>query len=637
MAGDCRIDMIAMSWEIYRNLSVSGGFVLLQVVCGKSILKDATNPPFLLCFQLLRLLNVKVSGVPLARTFIPAIGVQFNEMIDYQKLDAHITDYIGPDSILGMALAIVQGDTVVYRNGFGQTSVEDAALPVTANTVFAIGSTSKTINALMIMRLVERGVLDLDRPVVDYLRGFVFASNPEWGKQITLRHLLGHTSGLASGGKAWGPRDPAALRRWVWEEISQYGLIAPPGTVPYYANGPSVAGHVAEVVTGAFFTQLISSEVFAPLGMSRSTYDRRIAMTHPLALPHVRDEAGKLSTVHLYADNPAGNPEGFCLSTAEDLAKLLIMFLNGGRYQQQQYLSRDSLGAMETVQGDYRAKGLNDVRAAMIAAEGLGLSMGHYKGVRTLGHSGMLQGMMTMFDFFPERGIGVVSLVNHCNVEKRNELLFSLFDQLLETPPSYHFPALPTNAVQEHNANLSLYAGVYLAPYGQLVWVDIRGNELVLSRDGETFPLTPIGVGKYLLKTQDGPQLPVTFLTEKSGPAQTVLLYPDPYRRIMLDANFALDKEQIALYTGLYANYREGDIIEGFYVGIKDGTLFISPAEDTGSQIALDESRGETCTPLSQTRFVTGSGLYDFTLSVDGAVTYVTKDFAFRYWPQSAR
>jgi hypothetical protein len=87
----------------------------------------------------------------------------------------------------------------------------------------------------------------------------------------------------------------------------------------------------------------------------------------------------------------------------------------------------------------------------------------------------------------------------------------------------------------------------------------------------------------------------------------------------------------LAAYIGLYANYQEGNIIEGFYVGIKGEGPVIYPAEDYGPLIAPDAARATLCRALSATRFASASGLYDFTFAPDGTVAYVTKDLAFRY------
>ena len=126
-------------------------------------------------------------------------------MLNLFKFEQRIQKYIDAQLLVGVALAIVKGDAIVYARGFGTTSVEDSATPITPKTMFAIGSTSKTLCATMVMRLVEQGKLDLDRPIQTYLPNFAF-SDPRKGSKVTLRHVLSHTTGLPSGGKNWGPR-----------------------------------------------------------------------------------------------------------------------------------------------------------------------------------------------------------------------------------------------------------------------------------------------------------------------------------------------------------------------------------------------------------------------------------------------
>ena len=169
-------------------------------------------------------------------------------MLNIYELEQRIAQDIQARRMVGMALAIVQGGEVTYARGFGITSVEDAGLPITPSTLFCIGSISKTLTATLVMRLVEAGKLDLDAPVLTYLPGYAFR-NPKWGQAVTLRHVLSHTTGLPSAGKDFGPRDPDALRRFVWDEIARYGFVAKPGKVHLYSNTVIVlAGHLAEVV-----------------------------------------------------------------------------------------------------------------------------------------------------------------------------------------------------------------------------------------------------------------------------------------------------------------------------------------------------------------------------------------------------
>lgn len=156
-------------------------------------------------------------------------------MLNMYRLEQRIQQYVAAQKMVGLALAIVQGSDVRYARGFGVTSVEDGGLPVTPHTLFCIGSISKTLTATLVMRLVEQGKLDLDVPVMQYMLDFAF-SDEKLGQHVTLRHVLSHTTGLPSGGKDFGPRDPDALRRFVWDELSRYEFIAEPGKVHLYSN-----------------------------------------------------------------------------------------------------------------------------------------------------------------------------------------------------------------------------------------------------------------------------------------------------------------------------------------------------------------------------------------------------------------
>jgi CubicO group peptidase (beta-lactamase class C family) len=553
-------------------------------------------------------------------------------MIDHLQIEESIQGYIGADSILGMAIALVRGEEVVYCNGFGTTSIEDGGSPITPRTIFAIGSTSKTISALMIMRLVEQGILHLDRPVVDYLPGYVFWDNPQWGKRVTLRHLLGHTSGLASGFTAWGPRDLDALQRWVWDEMALFAFLAEPGRTTYYGCGPCLAAHVAEAVSGKYFPQLVEDQVFAPLGMHRSTYDRRVAMTYPLALPHERGEDGRPVTVHHYPDNPARNPDGLCLSTAGDLANVLTMLLNRGRFRGVQYLTPESVATMQMPHGDYLARARDDVRWAMLLYEGLGLNIGHYKGVHSVGHWGRLQSMVAMFDLFPEKGLGVVCLTNWCDLAKRIGMIYEVYDRFLGTPSSYHFPQPTALSEDEHTAARRQVEGTYLAPSGGIVTVSVNDGRLTIAMDNETRVLTAVNAEQYYFEDDQGHRTPVSFLTEASGPAQIVMVDFGLFSRSDTDASTTLDSATLARYEGLYANYREGSTIDGFYVRVLDDSLYLFPAENQGLRVELDRSEGLKCRALGSARFVCDSGLYDFEVGSDGSVSYVRKDLALRYW-----
>src|SRR4051794_38347623 len=127
--------------------------------------------------------------------------------MDSSRLADRLRAAVEAGHLLGAALAVIDRDDTTVA--VGRTSVEDEGVAVTPTTLFDLGSIAKTFCAALVMRLVEAGALDLDRPVEQSLPGFAF-DDREHGPRVTLRHLLSHSSGLPSAGKDWGPCGPGA-------------------------------------------------------------------------------------------------------------------------------------------------------------------------------------------------------------------------------------------------------------------------------------------------------------------------------------------------------------------------------------------------------------------------------------------
>lgn len=133
-------------------------------------------------------------------------------MLNLDKMKQRVERFMEEDYIPGLALAIVRGQDIIYARGFGARSVEDEGAPVTEETLFRIGSITKPLTSTAIMRLVEEGKLELDRPIKAYFKDFRL-SDPAASDQITLRMLLSHTAGLPTHYEPFGTRDPHALQR----------------------------------------------------------------------------------------------------------------------------------------------------------------------------------------------------------------------------------------------------------------------------------------------------------------------------------------------------------------------------------------------------------------------------------------
>ena len=523
-------------------------------------------------------------------------------MLNIYRLEQRIQRAVEERRYAGLALALMEGAEVTYARGFGTTSVEDGGLAVTPDTLFCIGSISKTLTATLVMRLVDQGRLDLDRPVVSYLPGFAF-SDRRLGERITLRHVLSHTTGLPAAGKDFGPRDPDALRRFVWEEIPRYQFIAEPGKVHLYNNTVIVlAGYLAEVVTGRYYEQLVQELIFEPLQMRRSTFDRLVAMTYPLALPHVVDADGLLRAKHHFTDNVSGNPAGFGISSTLDLANFGILHLNQGQFDGTTLLTPALVAAMHAPQTSRYTYGFE-------SGYGLGLYTGHYKGARHVSHGGMLESYNCTLALFPDHGVG---LALQCNYEDGSglwSLLDTLFSELLEVPTGPFQAAV----VEPERAQWPRYVGTYLSVHSGLATISVADDQLVLELNGETLPLTAVEDGLYQSNYTS-----VGFVSDEAEPARYLVINGDPYARFERDDAFVPDTSAWAEYPGVYKVWA------------------IDPTPIT-IRVDADQLRmrwwGDevVCTPLSATSFVSSYGLIEFEADGDGPPVLVSGKAGRRY------
>lgn len=241
---------------------------------------------------------------------------------DFQELDTAIAAQMQKHGLPGVAVAIIEGDQIAYLQGYG-TAGSDRAM--TAQTHMLIGSQSKSFTALAIAQLAEAGKLDLDAPVQTYIPWFRIADE-QASAQITVRHLLQHTSGLSGSGYPIILPDGASLEEAV-RSLEQASLTAPVGTRFQYFNlGYDVLGYLIELRSGATYADYLQANIFAPLGMDSSTarpqdvtdlaqgYTRLFGFNVPMAV-----------TIPEYEI-----PSGYIVSTAEDMARYALAMKNDG-------------------------------------------------------------------------------------------------------------------------------------------------------------------------------------------------------------------------------------------------------------------------------------------------------------------
>lgn len=243
-----------------------------------------------------------------------------------QQIDAHVEEELDANRVPGAALAIVDADGPVHERAFGETG--DGEEAVTLETPFITCSVSKSFTALATMQLAERGALDLDDPVGEYLPWFEVSPAEDSGR-VTVRRLLTQTSGIptAAGGAELRYLDDRSIAETA-RTLRGEQLSSSPGTEFEYSNGNYVLlGAVIEAASGRSYQEYLRAELIEPLRMERTYLNLEEAERAGLAKGH-RYWFGWTAPHTSYATGLI--PTGGVISTAPDMGRYLRMMLNGG-------------------------------------------------------------------------------------------------------------------------------------------------------------------------------------------------------------------------------------------------------------------------------------------------------------------
>ena len=317
---------------------------------------------------------------------------------DPQAVDRFIAEQMAAQRIPGVAVAIIRGAEVLYVKGYGDAG---NGKPVTPQTQFLIASVSKSFTALAVMQLVEAGTVDLDAPVQHYLPEFTMA-DPEQASQVTIRHLLNNTSGLAETGFAdLALPQPETIQERVTSLHAARSVARPGVEYHYFSPNYAVLARVVEVMSNMPFLDYLRVNVFAPLEMQRTL--------HAVTTQEGKQRADTLAAGHLVAfgipfrypemDGYLGGSSGV-ITTAEDMAHYLIAQNNGGRYQGRQLVSPESIALMQTPP------------AGMKTNYAMGWIESTVNGRRAVEHNGVLSVYAADTVLLPEENIGIALLYN---------------------------------------------------------------------------------------------------------------------------------------------------------------------------------------------------------------------------------
>jgi CubicO group peptidase (beta-lactamase class C family) len=354
-----------------------------------------------------------------------------------ERADGLIVEAMNERTTPGLGVGIVSGSETVYAKGFGLADIEESR-PVTPETVFRIGSITKTMTAIGLMQLWERGRFDLEDPVTEYLRSCRVEHPDPASPPVTFRHMLTHTSGIGElrrvtdlfrpmiglGAKPDGPVPSP--------EDYYTGGLRPgvyPGTRWAYSNHAfNVLGQLVEDISGEPFAGYMRKNVFEPLGMRSTDYLRSERVRDELAQGY-NFSRGRLKPVKYLEILVRG--AGSVFSSVEDMCRYATALLGGGANEHGKVLEAETLSLM--MEPHYRL----DER---LPAMGLSFLLDDLDGHRIAGHDGGWPGFVSSMVLCPEEGLAIVVFVNASSLAA-HEVSQDLLRRMLDVPePASRLP-----------------------------------------------------------------------------------------------------------------------------------------------------------------------------------------------------
>lgn len=447
--------------------------------------------------------------------------------------EAYVQKLIEEFQVPGAIVAVAKDGELFYEKTFGHRDREEQT-PVNLDTVFGIGSITKSFTCLAIMQLQEEGKLSVNDPVVTYLPEFRTPDEAHT-KAITIHHFMTHTLGLPPlpslipAMQRSLEADPTAaelLKHFetygnqpidTFQELMDYigelkfELLGPPGTEFSYSNDAfGLLGAIVERVSGQTYESYVQEHILQPLGMARSVFhaeelgeDDNIAM---LYTPKVTESVREVLRAPVWWDSPSMRAAGFLKASARDMLRYAELYRTGGSSHGATIISGESVAQMVSP----HAK-IDPVRSYGYGLGVLPLSEEH----TLIQHTGGIKGVTAQMLIVPEAGITAILLTN-VDDAPISDLTLGLLNSLLGRPLDTQYATFTDYEVPL--ARLEQSQGTYKSGEGDEVNIrfDEADGQLVLLMEKAELPLRPIGEDAFLF-TRRGIETPVRFVRNPEG------------------------------------------------------------------------------------------------------------------------
>lgn len=500
----------------------------------------------------------------------------------FEGLDEELTTVLETWKAAGFAVAVVEKNEIVYAKGFGFRDVEQQ-LPVTENTLFAIGSSTKAFTSGVLGQLREETDLDFGESPIKYIPELRFY-NEEMNNGITIQDMMCHRTGLPRHDFSWyffpakdrdeligriGHQEPFAALRERW----------------YYNNFMFLTqGVIAERMTDKSWESNIDERFFTPLGMNTSncSIDELIA-SEDYATGYSNDEDEKIVQEDYYRIATMG-PAGSINSSVKEMSEWIKLWIHGGSYNGEQVLSSGYVREAMTPQMAMGGLPGTDHPDVHMQAYGYGWMLSSYKGHYRVEHGGNINGFSANVAFYPSDSIGIVVLTNQNGSSIPSIVRNTVIDRMLgienqdwngflrgrfeESRDTQAETMSDTDEARQMNTrpshNLAEYAGQYSnAGYGEFDII-FRNDSLIAD-----WPINPLWLEHYHydvfkpydidaagVDTSENSSLRFNFQTGDGGEIQSLNLKIEPtvdaiiFERTPLAVD--VDANVLEQYVGMY-------------------------------------------------------------------------------------
>lgn len=374
--------------------------------------------------------------------------------------------------ITGLSIAVIEDQQTVYAGGYGFAD-KNKKIPVTEQTIFNIGSVSKLFTATAIAQLAEKGAINLDKPISNYLPGFSIRSAFTNAPYPTVRNLLTHHSGLPSDrlkGFMYGsalPENYEAEFNDFPSTFSNEYLAYPPNTVFSYCNqGYHLLGNIVSTASGLSFEQYCQQNLFIPMGMRSSSFLLTNAFENRYAKGYTDN---KESTIPAIRDLPAGSLN----ASLEDMVRFVKMLHGSGSIDNNRIIQPKTLESMLKIQNE-----------GILLDGNFKIGFGYWlmkfpelQNDLLVGHGGDLPPYHALLIDIPERKMGIVIMVNSLKGSSFDlaDFVFPILKGLIETRTAQIYETNTNRPVARDftEGELSAYPGFYTGPTGL---IEIKKN-----------------------------------------------------------------------------------------------------------------------------------------------------------------